>query len=776
MLGDRDDAETSPWSRDVPIPDAPVEFSWSSADREDPGGAIDELVDAPRRWSGRRRAIGLGLVAVFAIVAVSLMSGRGDRDPGDSDAGSAPAVTPRSQEDVELESETTAMPTTTGAPRRPGAEPYEPAVGGGVSDARRSDDATWSRNIVGLPDVLAAMTQPTTLVAVHTDGTISELDLPSGAIARGRSPIPSGEVLDVVVGRSASLVRSFDGRQYVVSAGQPAVALAVDIETPMAPRPGSDAFVGLTPDGAGRMSEVSVSSDGTVIERYDSRLGVVSPWSQFFLPNGNRLVQDAGGTYEVDVDGVARRFHDGLVLAAAGGNVLLRECDSAFDCRLLVVDAATGESFVSGIGADELSTWLGATSLSPDGLTVMVANFGESTGIEFLDTTTGDRVVAAVGLDRTLDPWSSWSADSQGIFVVDEFTVSFVDRSTGAITPLPSHTDVMRVGVRREFGPPEPPLRRRATGLTIAGLDNADGLVHIVPLDAPESITSYEVPPIGSGAPVYLFADETRLRTVAYDNVPTFELDFTTAEVTTLDPGPFGGLFLPGPRPGTGWRQRTGVDAAIFDLWAIDGGYVGESVLVDDSGQELTVERDGRGGLLAITELGGVFSIAPDGTRIRLTSGEVLALGESSALVRDCDDNLVCRAWHLDRDVGERSAVDNDAIARAGGNAAAGGLGTTMSPDGSVAIVRAGGFGTSWSIVDLDAGTTLPIPGVASETPIVWTADSSFALFLSSGTLRLYDRETNGLITLANLPTLRTFTLVPGTPGASPSGLVRLLR
>ena len=51
--------------------------------------------------------------------------------------------------------------------------------------------------------------------------------------------------------------------------------------------------------------------------------------------------------------------------------------------------------------------------------------------------------------------------------------------------------------------------------------------------------------------------------------------------------------------------------------------------------------------------------------------------------------------------------------------------------------------------------------GAAVASPLVWSADSQWALYLSNDVLRLYDRASGSLRTLDNLPDLKAFGEVP---------------
>lgn len=111
---------------------------------------------------------------------------------------------------------------------------------------------------------------------------------------------------------------------------------------------------------------------------------------------------------------------------------------------------------------------------------------------------------------------------------------------------------------------------------------------------------------------------------------------------------------------------------------------------------------------------------------------------------------------------GKRIHLQIPAFDGAGANdAAADPVGQTVSPDGQVVLIRANGFGTSWSIIDTAAGTSLPVPGVGVASPLAWTADSRYALYLSGDVLRLYDRAAEVLHTLDELPQLKAFAVVP---------------
>lgn len=314
--------------------------------------------------------------------------------------------------------------------------------------------------------------------------------------------------------------------------------------------------------------------------------------------------------------------------------------------------------------------------------------------------------------------------------------------SAPAVAPSSVTGDVVVTG-RLDFGLSKP------VALTPVVLDS-DGVVHEVDL-ADGSITSTTAVPVEGEAPVYMFADGGDLTVVAYDDVPGFvyTLDRTVTVIPAGDQP--SGLLHQGPSPDTVWAvERTTSPGVSANLVGI-GDRADGSVLRRDDAVLLGGDGDGR---LVIEASGGVYLTGVEGTP-RLTAGQLLALGPTDLLARECGE--ACRIVRRDRTTGEPTAIDHPAFERAPGMFGRFGIGGgSMSPDGEVVLVQRCEAALVWSVVDLANGAVVDAPAPSAFVPIVWSDDSRFAAFVSEERLRIYDRDAARIVTLDGLDRLRT--------------------
>jgi hypothetical protein len=256
-------------------------------------------------------------------------------------------------------------------------------------------------------------------------------------------------------------------------------------------------------------------------------------------------------------------------------------------------------------------------------------------------------------------------------------------------------------------------------------------------------------------------------------------------------PGPI----LAGPSTATVW---TGVPQSAS---AAAAGL--EMVLVDlDAGAPVEPERsiaipgatllggDGRGGLVVLRG-GDVFVATSNGEvaeLVRLTSGELLAIGPDTAYVRECNDSSVCAVWSVDRATGERTEVpevaglvdaalgidaDDPPLALMGG---------AVSPGGDVAVVRVPvvndaasstsvGSGENepvrvdavWAAVDTTNGRTIWLDDLSGESPMVWNDGATAAATVINAKLVIIDRQLGDSVVVDGVGSLRTIAGAPTT-------------
>ncbi len=620
----------------------------------------------------------------------------------------------------------------------------------------------WTESTIELPPALRALTGVTTIVTMSENGLYSEIEVPSGRVNSIQLSRNAAST-QVVVGATSTLLASFAGSSaaisYLLRVGQPPIELRLGAErNDMVAIPTTDEYVA-TVFGFGDGStyrELRVYPDGSTetLEIDDD----VPTWQRLYAPTGELLVNDAGGVYRVDGSGGATRVSNGFLLATSANHLLVRECSETYTCEFVLIDALTGERRTVQLDGDFDNQFGGnMINVSPDGTTAHTVRWSATGGSDvIIDLETG--AAATVPTTRSSSFSNVWAVDSSGVFrAADDGGVSFLTRSGDVTAFAESVGNLNAVAVRPlGAGPVPTPTQAITSGLAIVGLGR-EGDVHQIDIDTGAVITT-TAPPLASGAPAHVFADPDGATIVSFDDVPSIRFDAASGTAQLAGTTPRGPM-VAGPFPGTVWSENRRVrpgDPLLLDLIDAQGTELG--VTIDVGSDTELLGSDGTGGVLVKAALGGVFVFAPDGSAARITAGEVLAIGATVAYVRECDDQFVCGIYRLDRTLGERVLTDVPALDIAGGDEAAGSpFGQSVSPDGNVAFVRVSGFGADWTIVDLAASTTVPVPGAAVGSPVLWSADSQWALYLSGDVLRLYDRASGSLRTLNNLPELKAF-------------------
>jgi hypothetical protein len=100
-------------------------------------------------------------------------------------------------------------------------------------------------------------------------------------------------------------------------------------------------------------------------------------------------------------------------------------------------------------------------------------------------------------------------------------------------------------------------------------------------------------------------------------------------------------------------------DARRFDQY---GNPIGEPFPMPTSGG---IMFDPAGGLIVI-DASGAYELADDGTAERLAAGDIIAIGAATAIVRECDADLLCSSFVVDRASGGRRPIALDEIVAAG--------------------------------------------------------------------------------------------------------------
>jgi hypothetical protein len=298
------------------------------------------------------------------------------------------------------------------------------------------------------------------------------------------------------------------------------------------------------------------------------------------------------------------------------------------------------------------------------------------------------------------------------------------------------------------------------TGLFLVALERS-GDVITLDLDARVQ-RRYEGRSVEGSAPVYLFPDAAGVTAVPFDGVPGFRLDWATG-VTEIEPGdqPTGRLY-PGPGPGTAWRETPDSpdDLVAFDLIDDEGMLLGSRIEVQPGAP---LGADGRGGLL-VNSVEQVIAATPDGSEF-ITSGEVVAAGANVIWVRECEVQPSCDLVRIERDTGTRTLVPTASVELVlPGRGSLGSLGETVAPDGQAALVRRSPNALTWVVVDLARSAHVRVPAPKDASPVVWSADGRYVVWLSESTIHLYDRDSESLVMLDELPALRSFAAAEAIP------------
>ena len=203
------------------------------------------------------------------------------------------------------------------------------------------------------------------------------------------------------------------------------------------------------------------------------------------------------------------------------------------------------------------------------------------------------------------------------------------------------------------------------------------------------------------------------------------------------------GQLFAAPESGTLWRiafESTGRQQTAEEV-AIDGTPTG--VTIELPGYPIL--GDPVGGVV-VGLPGGSFSITPSGVEL-LTSGNLVAIGRDKMLSVRCETTLICSMYVTDRSTKQETRLPTvletpDSVQSIGwwGNQSGG-----VSPDDRAAVIvhlaDPRNHVYELALVDLETGelTTLT---VMDTTSVAWSNDGRFALFLESGLLYAYDRDT----------------------------------
>ena len=793
----RSNQADSIWSTDdVPVPAEPLDTVWSAHET----GTDDAVSLAPLRQTFDEPAepefagashprtlrskllVGAGLLVTLAVVVTVVIRSTGEE-------GSAPGTTVSETK----ASTTTTVPTTTDAPRN---ESSAAGLGDGVAAAATTR--------IELPPAVAAIQSPTEVVMLTADGTVRTLSLPSGRV-RSTTMIGDDEMFGsggpIVVAPQGSAISQPDGNGLVI-----------------VPRTGPNVSVGADELSADARNGFQVvrwwrAGDGTerfVLEAYSVDNGnttfasvglrgdvvpLVAPQavaSGFGLttPDGTWIVNDAGGAYEVDAAGASRRIASGTVLAAARDHTLVRECDESLQCSTVLVRRSDGERRIidPALLPVEFDSMVYSLSMSHDGsaLSAIRTRVGQQERV-IIDLDVGEVVAARTS---SWQQGSTWAADSSGIFDArtDGPGLQFIARTGETVEFGEELGQVITLGVRWPDAELQPTVTVVSesvsaarpigpTGITLIGAMPGGGMSYI---DIDAGVAQSWATSERLGGDLTLIKSADALLAFGTTDDPAFAfrkgvqepLDALFATMGVKLPGPVDGtIWIPAPELGAS-RSGVGYRLVTIDGLPVDDG----GATIDVPGGEL-LGSDGRGGLV-VRRAGDVFAVGIDGV-VRLTTGELIAVGADTVYVRECATIDVCEIARVDRRTGDRSTVD----AGFGPDAPLAdpwppgvGLGTSVSPDGDVALMQipvgstdpAGGTDVveTWAFVDTAGRKLTFIDDFDAGQPVVWSADSRFATVLADSNLYVFDREAGDLVPLST----QRFRAIGSAASAFPPG------
>jgi hypothetical protein len=776
-VADGDDSERpraaggeSVWSSDdLPARDEPLDIVWKPRRVDDADPITLQPLQPLRREPSTDAAPGTApgrspgsklLIAGAALAAVAVVVGLATRGGGDD--GSTTTQTTVAMPSSSLPTTIETVPPTTSTP----------PVGGPVGPVE-----------VELPEALASMEAPTEIVALTPDGTALTLSLPSGRVrwaTVSASDRPDSTLFgggDIIVAPDAAALGMLDTTFVILPRTGPPIdldreAFGDDVGGMNAigwqqADDGSTRFTVVAyPNNGNDVRFVSVGLAGDVRELPAKNYGLFG--STFGTPEGDWIVNDVGGAYEVDSQGRSVRIDDGTVYAAAGDHRVVRTCDAQRQCSTVLVTVSTGERrpLDTTILPDDFDELVWGMSLSPDGGAVAATRSRSTQERVLVDFEKGE--VATIPIN-TWSQVSAWAADSSGIFSIspDGQGLQFIDRSGQTVDFGEDLGQIIAIGVRHpasELGPvasvvdatitPARPLG--PTGLTLVGAGRAGGMSRL-DIDA-GTMRSWETTRRLGQDPATLLPLGDAVVVLPGSANPSF-VSSPGLEDELGDAFTFAGDKFPGPTDDTVWvREQSGDPALAYRLAAIDGtrsADIARIDLIDD----VPIGSDGRGGLV-VDRGGDVFVVGAGGTE-RLTSGELIAIGAGAAFVRECDDAMTCSVVRIDRSTGERTApdlgIDPQASVR-GAQARGSALGSSVSPDGEVLVVQVrvtttdpDGTASSddeWFFVDSATGRATAISRFHATQPVVWNSAGTFAAVLAGSTVQIYDRAAGELVPL----------------------------
>ncbi len=212
------------------------------------------------------------------------------------------------------------------------------------------------------------------------------------------------------------------------------------------------------------------------------------------------------------------------------------------------------------------------------------------------------------------------------------------------------------------------------------------------------------------------------------------------------------------PASADGWRPQS-----VYDEIDLTGASTGTRLELPANTWPSQV--DPSGGLIVVA-VGKTYSVKKSSTEF-IGTGELLGLSTDFAVVRDCDEQLRCGLFVIDRTTGSVREVgddqgDQEIVSSLWGWGGA--AGSSISPDGtSCVVVVIDDVGPVMGLLDLSTGAFVPLgQGVnnpyVNNPSVVWSSDGRFVFFLQGYNginvpgLWAYDRQTDEAFAVMTKP------------------------
>ena len=458
-VADDDPDDASPWTRDdwVPASGVPDDDGFGSGPQrhadadvhEPPPEDFDDPEprhDAVRSFAGRKVVAGFIVVALLIGSAGALL-----RDDSEPEVPPSTTAAPTSVDDRRATTtpDTASPPTSVLAAAIPGS--LQPSRGVEIADLIPpfvvGQPPAWAERLITVPEALASIA-PTEVVTLTQLGIVEVTDFPSG---RSRS-------IDVS-SFGANLQLAVDDGNIIVFTSTKLLQIRDDepiIETEVRDGiifvqswTGTESFIVTSPTTGERAPQQDrvLRTDGSIELLDNLFVDETSFFSRVFSPFGDALFTAPGGVYGVGADGEARRISTGTLLATGSRHWAIEECDETLRCAYSIIEWDTG-TVTSGLldPIDQFGFLDPSTHISPDGRSIAYRGDRDGSGRrQILDTATGKSVEGG-RISQLVFP-DSWAADSSGLFFSDQF-MQFVDRTTGAVTPIEDLDRVRTVATR----------------------------------------------------------------------------------------------------------------------------------------------------------------------------------------------------------------------------------------------------------------------------------------------------------------------------------------